>query len=116
MLTGTAIVNLSLGASRVMILKSKGDFVSRLDEEGAEQPTKRLYQKITLPHNSVFVLGWQTNRDFLHSIRADKRIPSLKTAGELAFNEQRISLTFRTIATFVDAIEHHRSEIGRAHV
>lgn len=108
--TGTAIVNLSLGASRVLILKSKGDYVTRLerDEErsGAEEvetPSKRLYQKITLPHNSVFVLGWQSNRDFLHSIRADKRMPSLKTPAELACGEQRISLTFRTIATFVDA-------------
>ena len=96
-------MNLSLGATRTMILKSKGDYVSRLDEAGATVPTRRLYQKITLLHNSVFVLGWQSNRDFLHSIRADKRLPAEKTVGELAHNEQRISLTFRTIATFVDA-------------
>lgn len=102
-ITGTAIVNLSLGATRTMILKSKGDYISRLDEGGATVPTKRLYQKISLPHNSVFVLGWQSNRDFLHSIRADKRLAREKTVGELAYNEQRISLTFRTIGTFVDA-------------
>jgi hypothetical protein len=100
---GSAIVNLSLGATRVMILKSKQDYVTRLDDENeTEVPTKRLYQRITLPHNSVFVLGWESNKDFLHSIRADKRRLAEKSTGELAFDQQRISLTFRTIATFID--------------
>lgn len=114
-LRGSAIVNLSLGASRVMILKSKVDYVTRLDEAGQETPTKRLYQKITLPHNSVFVLGWDSNKDFLHSIRADKRIPAEKTAAELAYNEQRISLTFRTIATFIDASGRVTGQGSRQH-
>ena len=102
-MAGTAVVNLSLGASRVMTLKSKKDYVTKLDEAGIEVPTKRLFQKITLPHNSVFVLGWQTNRDFLHLIKADKRMSSEKLQSELACDEQRISLTFRTIATYLDA-------------
>lgn len=96
-------MNLSLGASRVMILKSKQDYLTRLDDPEAEVPTRRLYQKITLPHNSLFVLGWKSNRDFLHSIRADKRLATEKTPAALACDEQRISLTFRTIATFIDA-------------
>mmetsp|Transcript_6176 Transcript_6176/g.10101 ORF Transcript_6176/g.10101 Transcript_6176/m.10101 type:complete len:345 (+) Transcript_6176:46-1080(+) len=114
-LRGSAIVNLSLGASRVMILKSKADYVSRLEEPGQEIPTKRLYQKITLPHNSVFVLGWNSNMEFLHSIRADKRLPAEKPAAALAYNEQRISLTFRTIATFIDASGRVTGQGSRQH-
>ena len=119
---GSLIANLSLGASRVMILKPKQDFVD-CDEASAspllvrpeliERPhgpapsgsgggRDRVYQKITLPHNSVFVLGWQTNRDYLHSIRQDKRPASLKRADECLYNEARISLTFRLIATHVE--------------
>lgn len=98
MIIGSNIVNLSLGASRVMILKSKADYVP--DAESCPSGG-RLYFKITLPHNSLFVLGWKSNRDFLHSIRADKRMPSLKSTDELICREQRISLTFRTIATFI---------------
>jgi hypothetical protein len=94
--TGSSIVNLSLGASRVMILKAKTDYVS-----SSHLPSGRMCQKVTLPHNSLFVLGWQSNRDFLHSTRPDKRMASLKSFDELLYGEQRISLTFRTIATFM---------------
>lgn len=99
----------------MMILKSKADYVTRLDEPGLDVPTKRLYQKITLPHNSVFVLGWDSNKDFLHSIRADKRIPAEKTAAELAYDEQRISLTFRTIGTFIDSSGRVTGQGSRQH-
>jgi hypothetical protein len=118
---GSAVVNLSLGASRVMILKPKQDFAN-CDQDSAspllvrpsvvERPhgppptdasaRDRVYQKITLPHNSVFVLGWQTNRDYLHSIRQDKRQASLKRADECLQNEARISLTFRLISSFIE--------------
>ena len=26
-------------------------------------------QRISLPHNSLFVLGWESNREWLHGIR-----------------------------------------------
>jgi hypothetical protein len=81
-----------------MILKAKADYVP---PEGACPPGGRIYHKVTLPHNSLFVLGWRSNRDFLHSIRSDKRMASLKSSDEILYGEQRISLTFRTIATFI---------------
>lgn len=115
---GSAVVNLSLGSTRVMILKPKQDYemchepspdlirpsiIERPNGPAysAQSSNDRIYQKITLPHNSVFVLGWQTNRDYLHSIRQDKRISSLKRPDECLFNESRISLTFRHISTFI---------------
>lgn len=84
---GSFIVNLSLGASRVMILRTK-------------DKTKRIIQRITLPHNSVFVMGWETNRIWTHEIHQDKRMDSLKREDEMRDNSQRISLTFRDIGTF----------------
>jgi len=80
------IVNYSLGATRTMILKHK-------TEQG-------LKQRIRLPHNSLFVLGWQTNREWTHSIKQDNRADRDKQEDELAYSSQRISLTLRTIATF----------------
>lgn len=58
------IVNVSLGCTRVFFRKSK----ARDAESGA-----RLIQRVPLRHSSLFVLGWQTNRCFLHGIKADKR-------------------------------------------
>lgn len=83
----SVIINVSVGATRVMILKSK-----------AREP--RLVQKFDLPHNSVFVLGLHTNRLFTHEIKQDKRPLSVKRADELRDAGHRISLTFRSIHTF----------------
>ncbi|CAF3650801.1 unnamed protein product [Rotaria socialis] len=80
------ILNYSLGATRTMILKHK-------TQSG-------LKQRFKLPHNSLFVLGWRTNREWFHSIKQDNRLDMDKDTDELAFSSQRISLTFRTIATF----------------
>lgn len=85
-LRGSNIVNYSLGAARTMILKHK--------------TTEGLKQKFKLPHNSLFVLGWKTNREWFHAIRQDNRADRDKDADELAFSSQRISLTLRTVATF----------------
>lgn len=71
--------------------------------EGPEGVTARQTQRIPMPHNSVFVLGPQTNRQWLHGVRADKRPIREKTEEELAFGGGRISLTFRQIGTFHDA-------------
>jgi alkylated DNA repair dioxygenase AlkB len=80
------IVNYSLGAARTMILKHK-------TQDG-------LKQRFKLPHNSLFVLGWKTNREWFHSIKQDNRLDMDKDSDELAFSSQRISLTLRTVATF----------------
>jgi hypothetical protein len=50
-------------------------------------------------------MGLATNARWLHSIRQDKRLDRDKTPGELAFAGARISLTFRHIATFIDAAQ-----------
>ena len=85
-LRGSNIVNYSLGAARTMILKHK--------------TIAGLKQRFKLPHNSLFILGWKTNREWFHSIRQDNRADRDKDSDELAFSSQRISLTLRTIATF----------------
>ena len=92
---GTFIVNYSSGASRVMVLRSKDP----IRKEG----DKNIYQiqKVTLPHNSVFILGWETNLKWKHAINQDKRIDVLKRPDELAYDTQRISLTFRHVDTFL---------------
>jgi alkylated DNA repair dioxygenase AlkB len=95
----TAIYTLSLGSKRTLILRSK------IDKEDAAECAdgtvfKRDIQKIPLPHNSLFILGWRTNLAYLHSIKADKRAENIKGPDETFCGGQRISLTFRSIATF----------------
>ncbi|CAF0764086.1 unnamed protein product [Didymodactylos carnosus] len=54
-------------------------------------------QLVPLPHNSLFVLDLQSNIDYLHAINKDsKQVQS-------ADNNPRISLTFRSIGTFVNS-------------
>ena len=100
---GSSIVNLSLGAMRTMILRTKK--ASRVDStkpKMAEEVLSRTTQRIRLPHNSLFILGQRTNANWLHAIRADKRPRVEKSPDELAFDGERISLTFRSIGTFID--------------
>jgi glutathione S-transferase len=66
---------------------------------------KRETQRVAMPHNSMFVLGLETNKKWLHGIQPDKRIAAERSEGELAYNGIRISLTFRHIGTFLDAKE-----------
>jgi nicotinamidase-related amidase/alkylated DNA repair dioxygenase AlkB len=114
---GSFIVNVSLGARRTMTLRMKkaASVNPALDQpRRAPAPAssphsqtdgKRTAQRIPLPHNSLFILGQDTNQNWLHAIRADKRLLSEKTAEELAFNGERISLTFRQIGTFINPKE-----------
>jgi hypothetical protein len=46
-------------------------------------------------------MGLETNAKWLHGIRQDKRMPTMKTPEEVAFDGERISLTFRHIGTFL---------------
>ncbi|CAG8888794.1 unnamed protein product [Penicillium egyptiacum] len=97
---GSFICNVSLGAERVMVLRTKA---SASDPEGGIEPC-RTTQRVPLPHKSLFVLGPKTNMRWLHGIRADKRPTVTKSTEEQAYGGQRISLTFRHIGTFIDPV------------
>lgn len=92
----TSIVNVSIGAERVMTLRTKKS------KHGTDSPSMRQTQRINMPHNSIFVLGPQTNKEWLHGVRADKRPAVEKTDEEKAFEGERISITFRQIGTFMN--------------
>ena len=98
---GSSIVNVSIGATRTMLLQHK-------DRE------RRDVRRIDLPHRSMFVLGWQTNRNWRHGIRPDRRRPGEHRPDERRDEGQRISLTFRHIATFLDP-DGAVTGTGRAH-
>jgi hypothetical protein len=85
-----------------MILRTKKDSLPSKDEPGAAV-TERPSQRIPLPHNSMFILGPESNKRWLHGIRQDKRADFLKVKEETAFSGERISLTFRHIGTFLSA-------------
>lgn len=103
---GSKIVNVSFGAQRTMRLRTKKAQSQEDDNRTPqEQPDQvpRTTQRVALPHNSLFVLGPDTNAKFLHSIQPDKRLASERSPAELAYSGMRISLTFRHIGTFLDA-------------
>jgi nicotinamidase-related amidase/alkylated DNA repair dioxygenase AlkB/glutathione S-transferase len=93
------IVNISFGAQRTMRLRSKKPLPSSTAEVAEDRQT----QRVAMPHNSLFSLGLATNRKWLHGIMPDKRPDGLRSDAETAYSGCRISLTFRHIATFVDA-------------
>ena len=104
---GSSIVNVSLGAERVMTLRTKKPTTTR-SGSGSESPMRtdspstRNTQRISMPDNSIFILGPQTNREWLHGVRADKRPFQEKTEQEKAYEGERISITFRQIGTFIN--------------
>ena len=71
------IVNVSIGTTRTMIFRAKGD----------RQPA---LQKLPLPHGSMFTMSLDTNNAYSHGI---------KKLGSQGTNEPRISLTLRYIGT-----------------
>ncbi|KAL5480518.1 hypothetical protein ACEPAI_1788 [Sanghuangporus weigelae] len=110
---GSCIVNVSLGAQRRMTLRTKKNYMPGHNTNHSQHSananascipgtrTDRITQHIPLPHNSALIMGLETNRLFLHGIRADRRIPTLLIQPETDFNRERISLTFRSIGTFL---------------
>ncbi|KAJ4359811.1 uncharacterized protein N0V89_000367 [Didymosphaeria variabile] len=92
---GSSIVNVSFGAQRTMRLRAK-------KSEKADD-SQRETQRVAMPHNSMFVFGLKSNAKWLHGIMADKRIASERSEAENAYEGMRISLTFRHIATYLDA-------------
>lgn len=91
---GSNIVNVSLGAQRTMFLRTK-------KEKDAAAATPRITQRIPLPHNSMFVMGLDTNNKWMHSIHTDKRPMKTKSPAEQFQGGERISLTFRHVGTFL---------------
>jgi nicotinamidase-related amidase/alkylated DNA repair dioxygenase AlkB len=74
------IVNVSLGATRSMLFRSKTN-------KGA------VPQKLPLPHGSLFMLNLDSNQTFYHGI---------KQLGSEGTDAPRISLTLRYIGTYYD--------------
>lgn len=100
---GTSIVNVSLGAQRTMVLRTKqAASWANTGDEPPDSDAARQTQRVPMPDGSMFVLGPLTNMRWLHGIRPDKRPDSEKTPEELAYNGERISLTFRSIGTFIN--------------
>ncbi|XWW95980.1 hypothetical protein V2A60_003950 [Cordyceps javanica] len=96
------IANVSLGAKRTMVLRTKRTDKDSLDGEQHTYIGGRKVQRAPLPHNSLCRMGLETNMKWLHSIRQDKRLDREKSPEELAYGGGRISLTFRHIGTFLD--------------
>ncbi|KAI0110750.1 hypothetical protein GGR51DRAFT_547467 [Nemania sp. FL0031] len=103
------IANVSLGAERTMTLRTKRRPKDSEESHGADSADnlKRQIQRARLPHNSLFKMGLATNMRWMHAIRQDKRLVAEKSDAERAYGGSRISLTFRHIATFLDADEAH---------
>jgi hypothetical protein len=110
------IANLSLGAQRTMVFRTKraykaikhtpsASFSSPSPGPSSTEPHAREIQRAKLPHNSLVRMGLYTNKRWLHAIKQDKRLDRDKSEEELAFESARISLTFRKIATFLDKEE-----------
>jgi len=98
---GSKIVNVSIGATRSMTLRTKKVALSPAGE--SEEDRSRKYQKFPLPDRSMFVMGLETNAKWLHSVRHDNRPFHTKSEEERYMNGERISLTFRNIGTFLSA-------------
>ncbi|KAK0102420.1 hypothetical protein ONS95_006040 [Cadophora gregata] len=95
----TFIANVSLGAQRTMVFRTKRQKGS---EPATDVVAPRKAARAGLPHNSMCKMGLVTNMRWLHGIRQDKRLASEKMAEELAYQGGRISLTFRLIGTYLD--------------
>lgn len=133
---GTGIVNVSFGAERIMRLQPKrnlpsereiaaggGDaeeqdgkkktpkalrrIMEKLKSFEAQEPEQVAAQHVSMPHNSMFVLGLESNKRWTHQIVPDRRDPELRSEAEKDYGGVRISLTFRYIGTFIDAAGQH---------
>ncbi|KAI6250265.1 DNA oxidative demethylase [Erysiphe necator] len=92
----TSIGNLSLGVQRTMIFRSK-----KARKDVCEIAAPRQVVRIPLPHNSLCIMGLETNKSWLHSIRKEKQSINGNAHEEPEFQAARISLTFRNIGTYI---------------
>ena len=86
------IVNVSLGCSRLFIIRSKEK------AKGAKGSAE--VQRVPLLHNSALAFGLETNRRFTHQIDADRRPPDQRRPDETAAGGVRISITLRVVRTY----------------
>ncbi|KAF5875087.1 putative isochorismatase family protein family protein [Botrytis fragariae] len=96
----TFIANVSLGAQRTMVFRTKKPLKNGSCAESQSLPRESC--RASLPHNSLCKMGLETNKKWLHGIRPDKRMASEKSKAELAYDCGRISLTFRHIGTYLN--------------
>ena len=89
---GSYIVNFSLGAMRTLVLREK-DKIKGVSREAVHVPLRSC---------SAFILGLDANRTHVHEIKRDKRRDAEKGEDERKCGGRRLSITFRTIATFLD--------------
>lgn len=94
---GTPVVNVSFGATRDMHIRDKR--IRRKELLTRKKQYRK--QRISLVHNSAFVMGWQTNMELTHAIPLDKRREGEKREDELMCGGERISITFRDVATYL---------------
>ena len=85
---GSVIANWSWGRERCMTLRSKEPMYL----ENCTSSAGRDLQKVPLLNNSLFILGPESNRLYTHAIKPTNDIHVV--------DKRRISLTFRSIATF----------------
>ena len=117
---GSVIINLSLGATRTLVLRTK-----REQANGIRTPIPRDATRVMLHHGSLFVLGCKTNQTMTHEIKRDKQhlvVAAPKgqdktqwlSSSELEYNKCRISITFRSIATFMVEPQQEQSLIPQS--
>ncbi|KAH9935509.1 uncharacterized protein B0H18DRAFT_1082257 [Fomitopsis serialis] len=87
--------------------RTGADYISEHSDKTSTSSAVQDRQPHPAPHNSMFVLGLETNMRWLHGIRTDKRPEKTKSAEERFANGERISLTFRHIGTFLSPGETH---------
>lgn len=80
----TPIINVSLGVDRVMTIQNKQD--------------KQFLEKIPLRNGECVIFGLTTNKMWHHEVAKDMVLPT-----HPVFQQERISFTFRRIATFVNS-------------
>jgi nicotinamidase-related amidase len=95
------ICNLSLGAERVMVFRTKKDRSSSTLTSGEAVSESRKVVRVKLPHNSLCKMGLLTNMKWLHGIRAEKQPGTRQSSSHTVMSGGRISLTFRHINTFM---------------
>ena len=106
---GSNIVNVSFGAQRIMRLRTKrgakpSSTAVSVNSPSSSSPSRTTY-RIQMPHNSMVTMTLSTNAEYLHGINADKRPVVEFVEAEKLYGGQRISVTFRHIATFLSRDE-----------
>ena len=108
MARGTGVAVASFGATREMTLKVKRKkncgFPAKEEEMDITNLDPNFECSIPLPNNSIYYLSGKTNRKMTHEIRKQGE----SSQKNIAYQGQRISLTFRHIATYEENFDSNR--------